>query len=782
MSASTVGAPRPRPDTPAKARGATRYAADRHVQGLLHARLVLAPRAHARILSIDRTAALALPGVVAVLVAEDLPLKTDGVDRLSVPLARSEVVFGGQPVAMVVARSPEAAADAVELVDVRLDALPPAVDPEAAMQPGAPLARIDLAGDADRTGSMDAQTHAGVGGGGDTSIDAEDLSENVTGRYRYLDGDVDAGLAGAAVVREGRFTTAWIHQGYLEPLTCTAWLDEDDTLVVETSTQALFGARNEVAKALGLPQRRVRAIAAPLGGAFGGKWPLIDTLVAAAALKLRRPVRLAATRSEDFAASNPGQPFTTWVRIGADAEGRFLGLAAQVVADAGAFEEGSAESLAGVLLAGPYAWPAFDIRAYGVRTNRFGVGAYRAPSGPPMAFALESLVDEVARELDMDPIELRRRNLAPEGSPTVDGESWSPHGAAEVLDALEAAPSWVGRSAATDAAANGPGESGDLVEGVGVALGYWPGATNAAAAACRMSPDGSVQVLTGVADMSGVAGGFQAIVADILGVDPAVVQVQTLDSSAAPASPGSGGSTITYSSGRAIHKAAEAVAERLLDAAALQLEISVEDLELVDGTVRPRGTPERAIPLAKLVRGHARAGRAPLEGHGRADEPSMAPSVAGHVARVRVDRGTGAVTVLKDHVVQDVGRVLNSALVAGQQHGAAAQAIGWATLEQLVHDGNGQLLSGTFLDYALPRAEEIGFLETTSVEVPAPDGPLGAKGIGEAPVIAGAAAIANAIAAAADIRLRALPMSRPRVWRALLDRDGRAVDKEIGPS
>ena len=481
-------------------------------------------------------------------------------------------------------------------------------------------------------------------------------------------------------------------------------------------------------------------------------------------MRLRRPVRLAVTRSEDFAAANPGQALGMTVRVSADGEGRFTRLGARIVADAGAYEEGSAESLAGVLIAGPYAWPAFDVKAYGVRTNRFGVGAYRAPTAPQTCFALETVVDELADALGIDPIELRRRNLVAPGTPMVDGETWTAHGAVEVLDALEASPVWRDRDLRM---ADGAGEADRVGEGVGVALGYWPGATNAAAAACRMSADGSVQVMTGVADMSGVAGGFQAIVADALGISADLVQVVTLDSDAAPASPGSGGSTITYSAGRAIRRAAEEVGQRLLEAAALQMEIAVEDLELFEGAVRPRGTPGKAISLAKLVRANARAGMQPIEGHGRAESPSLAPSVCGHVARVAVDRETGAVSVLADHVVQDVGRVLNAALVEGQQHGAMAQGIGWATLERLVHDGNGQLLSGTFLDYALPRAEDVGALRTTSVEVAAPDGPLGAKGIGEAPVIAGAAAIANAVAAATGVRLRELPMTRPRVWRAL---------------
>lgn len=751
---SPVGVARPRPDAPAKVRGATRYAADRPRLGLLHTRLVLATHAHARIVAIDAAAALEMPGVIAVLVAADLPIKAKAWDRTSMPLARSEVVFAGQPIALVIADNDGAARDAAELVEIRLEPLPVVLDAEAAMDPGSPLAWQERVDASDEAGS-DAQTHAGVGGGEDDSIAAEELSANVVGRSRYWDGDVEGALAGAAVVREGRFTTSWIHQGYLEPQVSTAWIDDDGTLVVESATQSLFETRNGVAKALGLPQRRVRAIAAPLGGAFGGKWPLLDTITAAAAMKLRRPVRLVLSRAEDFAATNPGQPFITSLRIGADRDGRFVGLESRIVADAGAFDEGTAESLAGVLIAGPYAWPAFDVRAYGVRTNRFGVGAYRGPSAPPTAMALETLVDELAAELRIDPIEIRRRNLASPGSPMVDGETWPETGGQQVLDAMAASPVWQSRSKAVDG------------EGVGLALGYWPGATNPAAAACRMSPDGSVQVLTGIVDMSGVAGGFQAIVAETLGIEPDLVEIVALDSSSAPMSPGSGGSTITYSAGRAIRKAAEATARLLLEAAAIELEISVEDLELVDGTVRPRGTPERAIPIAKLVRANSRARRAPIEAHGTAENPPMAPSVAGHVVRVRVDREIGAIEVLEDHVVQDVGRVLNPALVAGQQHGGAAQGIGWATLEELRHDENGQLMTGTFLDYAMPRARDIGQLLTTSVEVPAPEGPLGARGIGEAPVIAGPAAIANAVAAATGVRFRDLPMSRTRVWSTL---------------
>ncbi|HSL98177.1 MAG TPA: xanthine dehydrogenase family protein molybdopterin-binding subunit [Candidatus Deferrimicrobiaceae bacterium] len=749
-----IGVARSRPDAPEKVRGAIRYGADRPIPGLLHARLVLAGRAHARIRGLDAAEALAIPGVVAVLTAADLAI-APGADRMTMPLARDEVIFAGQPVALVVAESAAAAADAVELVLVDLEPLPVVLDPEAAMRPDAPLVRTDAAVDGP---SLDAQDHAAVGGDAGAEMPDERLSTNVVGRVRYADGDCGAAFARADVVVEGHFTSSWTYQGYLEPQTCTARLDDNGALVVETATQSAFSNQSTVAKALKIPSRRIRVVPTPLGGAFGGKWEMFETLVAAAALRLGRPVRLTLTRLEDLAATNPSQGVTSDVRVAADQDGRLLALDARLVADTGAFEEAAIHSFLAFLLAGPYAWPAYDIRTSGVRTNRFGGGAYRGPGGPPMAFAIETLLDEMAARLALDPIELRRRNLVGVGDSMLDGEPWPRIGAGEVLDGLAASPLWQAR---------GDVPSG---EGVGVALGYWPGATGPAAAACRVSADGSVQVVTGIVDMSGVAGGFQALVAEVIGIDPSLVEIVTVDTDSAPPSPGSGGSQITYSAGRAIRAAAEDVRQQLLDAAAHEFEIGLDDLELADGQVRPKGTPDRAMSIAKLVRANQRAGRTPIEGHGRTPAGDLAPQIAGHVVHVRVDTDTGEVAIVADHVVQDVGRALNPALIRDQQLGGAMQGIGWALLERLVHDEDGGLATGSLLDYALPRARDAGRFETTIVEVPAPDGPFGARGMAEGPVIAGPAAVASAIAAATGLRLRDLPMSAPRVWRALLER------------
>lgn len=750
-----VGTRRPRPDSEPKVRGRTRFAADRPVHRVLHARLVLAPYAHARIEVIGRDAARAMPGVVAVLTAADLPFASTARDRLAEPLARHEVLFAGQPVALVVAETPAEAADAVEAVDVRFAPEGVVMDPEAAMIGGGPLVRREV-GDDGPGPTMGAATHAAVGGGGDDAeLLAERWSENVTGRYRHESGDARAALEAAAATVATRTSTSWVHQAHLETQACTAWLDEDDVLVVEASTQGSLSLRSDLANVLGRPVHTIRVVPTTLGGAFGAKWGLFEPLVAGAAIVLRRPVRLTLERREDQTAGNPAPGTRIDVRIGADGEGRFSALEATVVADAGAYEEFSAEELAAVLIAGPYAWPSYDIRSYGVRTNRVGTGAYRGPMAPQCAFALETAIDELAERLSVDPIELRRRNLAPEGTPMVDGEAWPRTGAAEVLDALADLPAWRGR------------RSLPRDEGVGVALGCWPGAKDSAAALCRISPDGSIQIVTGVVDMSGVAAGFVAIAAETIGLDPRQVEHVSIDTAAAPPAPGSGGSVITYSVGRAVRDAAEDARRGLIAAAAIQLEIAEDDLEIVDGAVRPRGTPDRAIPIAEVVRAHARAGRAPIVGRGATERPSLAPILAGTIAHVAVDVETGEVRLRSLHLAQDVGRALNPALIEAQLVGGAVQSIGWGLLEALVHDEAGQLLSATFLDYALPRAEHVPPIGMTIVEVPAADGPFGAKGVGEGPVIAGAAAIATAIAAATGVRLHELPMTAPRVWRAL---------------
>jgi CO/xanthine dehydrogenase Mo-binding subunit len=752
----TLGAALPRIDSEPKLLGSARFGADLPEASLLHARLVLGRNAHARIGSIDVRAAADVPGVVAVLTAADLPIADAAEGRASEPLAREEIVFAGQPVAIVVAESEAAAEDGVEAVVVDEQPLTPVLEVESAMAPGSPAARLR----AEPEGSTDlGSAHAAVGGGEDAQLAEEELSANVVSRNRYAEGDVDAALAGSDAVVEGRFRTGWVHQAYLETQTATARVDPGGELVVSTSTQGAFHTRQELAKLFGLPLTRVRVVPTPLGGAFGGKLMLVEPLVAAAALALRRAVRLSLTRSEDFLAANPNPGGLVELTIGARSHGELTGLRARIAFERGAFHEWGIESIVALLIGGIYRWPAFDVRAYGVETNRVGFGAYRAPGAPPAAFAVESLIDELAGRLGLDPVELRLANAVREGDMRIDGKPWPRLGAVECLERLRDTELWRRRE---ELPAN---------EGIGLAIGVWPGASSAASAACRFDDDGGLTIITGSVDMSGTASGFAALAAETFGLPAESVRVAAQDTASAPRAPISGGSQITYSVGRAVVKAAENARLMLLEIAAAELEADPADLEIVDGVVRPRGAPAQGVPLSELATRIARGSYEPVEARGGAAPAGLAPSVAGHLAHVRVDEQTGEVAVLGWAVAQDVGRTLNAALCEGQMRGGVAQGIGWALLEELRVDEDGQVVSSSFMDYALPGPEDVPEIETLIVEVPAADGPLGAKGIGEASVVAPAAAVANAVAAAAGLRLRELPMTAPRVWAALRHRE-----------
>lgn len=765
-----VGVARPRSDSEEKVRGATRYAADRPIRGLLHARIVPSLYAHARIRGIDASAALEVPGVVAVLTAADLPIAAVDDMRMFEPLARGEALFAGQPVALVVAETEEAAADAAGLVVVDAERLPAVVDVLAAMSVDSPLARLEpLVPDEGAEGGSAKAAHAAVGGEG-VELDTEALSPNVFNAKRYVAGDVEAGLGASDATAGATFRTSWVYQGYIEPHAATAWLAPDGTLQVETSTQGTFYVRKQLAKIFGRKLASIRVTGAPLGGSFGSKILIVDPLVVGACLALRRPVRLVLDRRDDMAATNPAPGSALQVRIGARADGTLTALDARLVFNSGAYSEWSIEGIAAVLVGGPYRWGAFDVRAYGVRTNRFGTGSYRGPGGPQAAFAIELLLDELAGQLGLDPIDLRLRNIAGEGDTMVDGEPWPGIGIGKVLETAAAHPLWRDRASLPSG------------QGVGVAAGVWPGGKEPAAALCRLDADGTLTVVTGVVDMSGTSSAFALIAAETFGVKADDVTVVSLDTDGAPQSPLSGGSVITYSAGRAIREAAADARRQLLEYAAVEMEIDPSDLEIVEGVVRPVGSPDRGRPLADLAAElhDFGSGHPPVEGHATTVHASLAPSTSAHLAHVAVDRETGEVTVLDYVVIQDVGRAINPALVEGQMRGGAAQGIGWALYEALLHDAEGQLVSGSFLDYVLPRAEHIPPIDTRIVEVPAPDGPFGAKGVGEAPVIPAPAAIASAIAAAGGPRLHTIPMTASRVWAAMAGSDPAPDDAAPG--
>jgi CO/xanthine dehydrogenase Mo-binding subunit len=698
--------------------------------------------------------------VVAVLTAADLPIVTEGTDRTHEPLARREILWAGQPVALVIAETPEAAADAVALVMVETTQLEPVLDLDRAIVPGAARARLERV--AEEAGASGESQHAAVGGGAEEFTPDEPVSDNVVARSGYRRGDVVAALAGCDVIVEGRFTTSWVHQGYLEPQVAMAELDDDGILHLTSATQGTFYTRSEVAKLFGRSMASVRVTGATLGGGFGGKTMVLEPLAAGATLALRRAVRVELTRLEDFRMTNPAPASILAVELGATRDGRLRGLRARILMETGGFSENSVEGIAAILTIGPYHWDAHEVVAYGVETNRVATGAYRAPGAPQATFALEQLLDELAGRLGIDPIELRRRNLVAPDDEMADGTPWGGIGLDECLVRLSDHPLYRERASLPDG------------EGIGLAAGAWPGGRQPASAICRLEADGRVTVVTGVVDISGTMTGFATIAAEGLGIAADDVSVVAADTASAPRSPVSGGSVITYSTGRAVQRATDALREKILAYAAILLEIDVRDLELVDGSVQPKGTPERGLSLAEIgesLDGFTSAFE-PLEGHGGTVPPVLAPLTSAHLVHVRVDRETGVVAVLDYVIAQDVGRALNPAIIEGQLHGGATQGLGWALHEAMVHDENGQLLTGTFLDYAMQTALAVPTFETIIVEVPAPDGPYGAKGIGEGPVCGAAAAVANAVADATGVRFRELPMTAPRIWRGIRAAEG----------
>ena len=750
MAFSVIGQSLPRIDGEEKVTGRAQFAADYDLRGLLHARLFLSPHAHAAIKRLPVAVARATPGVVAVFTADDLPFGEEAPNvRGRCLLARGEARFVGEPIAVVVAGSDTAAADGLERLawGVEFEPLPALVDPLAAADPASPLVQPGLAGK-----SGEASLHAAL------KVDEEAADQrpsNVTGRVQFRRGDIERGLREADLVIGRTFRTSVIHQAYIEPHATVA--DYDPTarrLTIWTATQGLFYARENVAQVLGLPESSVRIVPMPVGGGFGAKILLLEPIAGALAMVLRRPVRVVLTRSDEFRTATPAPQSTLEVRLGAKRDGRLVAIQAHLLFDAGALP-GAPVNIAALMLGGNYQAPHLDIHGREVLTHKAPVGAYRAPGAPQAAFALESVIDDLARGLGQDPIEFRLRNASQGGDPMPNGEPWPRIGLRESLQAVQQDPIWRGRE-----------RDG---RGVGVAAGGWLGGIEPASACVRMNTDGTAQVIVGSVDISGTATALAQVAAEMLGVSVSRVRVIGADSDSAPDAGMSGGSKIIYTMGSAVLKAAEDARRQVLALAARRLEAAEADLEINDGVVQVRGVPSRTIAVADLVKltSGFGAGHPPILGVASEAIVQRAPAFGAHVARVRVDGDSGRVRVVDYAVAQDVGRAINPAAVRGQIHGGVAQGIGWALLERMIYDENGSLATGTFLDYALPRASDVPPIQVALVEVPAERGPFGAKGVGEPPVVPVAAAIANAIADVSGARVETLPIVPEAVVSAL---------------
>jgi CO/xanthine dehydrogenase Mo-binding subunit len=734
-------------DAPQKLTGVERFTGDLRFPGQLFARPVGSPYAHARITNVDASAALEIPGVVAVLTFDDLPFqRPDNGAPVKSPLADGEILFAGQFAAVVLAESDSAATDGAAAVVVDYEELDVIVTLDDGLDPDSSPVRAS-GGAVDNSEASMHNADAATG----AAEEQEELPPNVSNSVHFQRGDIAQGFADAEETVELTLNSMTVHQGYLETQACLVNITPLGNLDVYTSTQAAFHCRNRVAETLGLSHHKIDVHPMPVGGGFGGKFVLIEPLVAALAMAVKRPVLFQYTRMEDFLSGNPAPDCRITIKLGAKRDGTLTALQGDVVFDTGAYA-GSPLQIGSILMGGYYRVPNLEIRGYEVLTHKAAAGAYRAPGAQQGTYAIESAIDELARKLELDPLELRLKNCVVEGDPRPNGAAWPRIGLKETLESLRNHPRWQNRERAR---AEG--------RGVGIAIGGWPGGIEPATAVCRLDHDGTLTVVLGSVDLNGTNTTFAQIAAEAFGMPAGNIHVTTASTDGAPFAGGTGGSKITYTVGPAVQKAAEEAKAQILAIAAEQLEAAVEDLEIADGAVRVKGVPTSSITLKEIARlsMSVAAKYEPVYGRGATATTLAAPGFAAHLAEVVVDELTGETTVVNYVAAQDVGFAINPALVEAQIHGGVVQGIGWALYEGMAFDGGGQLLTASLMDYALPKANTTPNIEVVLVEVPSEMGAYGSKGVGEPPAIPGPAAVANAIRDAAGVRVTNLPM-RPQ--------------------
>ncbi|RMF86463.1 MAG: hypothetical protein D6736_15070 [Nitrospinota bacterium] len=721
---AVVGKGLPRIDALEKVTGQARFGGDLMRVGMLQARILRSPYAHARIREIDTTRALRLPGVKAIVTAADFarPERQSG-------LAYQVVRFAGEGVVAVAAVDRETAEEALELIRVEYEELPAVFTPEEALKPGAPLVW--------------------------ESRNGKPLSSNLIYTDTLTAGDIEAGLAQADLVLEHTYQGNAIHQGYIELHSCLAEATADGRVTIWTSTQAQFRIRAGTAAALGLPMTRVRVLPLHIGGGFGGKTqPINEPICALLAYKTGRPVQLVLTREEEFVAGRPRPPCTITLKSGVKRDGTLVANQARIVIDWGAL----ADIQPGVVmmslhLGTGYRIPHVKNELLLVATHNRPQGAVRGLVAPELGFALESQIDTLAAELGIDPLDMRLKNAWKEGDQTLDGHRLPALGLREALEKAAEQAGWRNRK-------RRPGH------GYGMAIGQKGGGAAPSSAGVKVNEDGTIGVLTGGVDISGSFTSIAQVVAEELGVSLEDVVIRTTDTDAAPPAQGSYGSLFTTSMGNAVQQAARQVRDQIIALASELLEANPQDLELVQRTVRVKGSPEKAIPFSEL---YARALTHPqgaLVASGSGTPVWGAPPFAVHMVEVEVDTETGQVTVVRYVNVQDVGYALNPLSIVGNIEGGIAHGLGSALSEGLIVE-QGRVLNASLLDYKIPSALDVPRIETTLVESRTGGGPYGAMGVGESPIVPPAAAIANAIYDAVGVRIRELPITAEKVFQAL---------------
>src|SRR5215470_4057135 len=743
-----VGTRQIRPDGVDKVTGRARFGADYNLPGQLIGRVLRSPHPHARIISIDTAKAEALPGVKAVITRADFgdqpsefipagEMMMNYKDVVRNVMAREKALYEGHAVAAVAATSVAIARRALQLIDVKYEVLPHVIDVVEAMRPDAPLLHDDLF-----TGGVEPKP---------------EKPSNIAKRIEIKHGDVEAGFKKADLIVEREFKTAPVHQGYIEPHAALGSVSEDGSAELWTTTQGHFIVRAHCARLLGLDMGKLRVTATEIGGGFGGKTVVyLEPLALALSRKAKRPVKMVMSREEVFKASGPTSGATVRVKLGATKDGKFVAAFAELKYQAGAFQGSPVQP--GVFCAfAPYDIENVHVIGYDVVSNRPKVAAYRAPGAPISEFAVESVVDEIAKKLGLDPIELRLQNAAREGTKAAYGPKFGPIGLVDTLHAVEKTNHYTTPL--------------DQWQGRGVASGFWFNIGGETCVSLTVNEDGTVSLMAGTPDIGGLRASLAAVAADELGVPYDKVRPIIGDTGSVGFNFLTGGSRSAFSGSMAVVEAAKQIKSDLCQRAAKLWEMKAEQVVFDNGHVTPAGgATDKAKPMsvADMAKVAGKTG-GPIGGVGRINAQGAGPSFGTHLVDVEVDPETGRVTILRYTVAQDAGKAVHPSYVEGQYQGGAAQGVGWALNEEYIYGKDGKLQNAGFLDYRMPVASDMPMIDAVLVEVPNPRHPYGVRGVGEVPIVPPMAAVANAIADATGRRLRDLPMSPPKVLSALAE-------------
>lgn len=730
-----------RPDGVEKVTGRANFGADETMPGMVYGQVVRSPYAHAKIRSIDTSKAEAIPGVVAVITAQDFPDRSEFSLRRKMfndnIIASDKVVYHGHAVAAVAATSTSIARLAGDAIEVDYDVLEPVVDVLKAMDENAPL------------------LHEGLYTEGlpEKPLNPSNISNTMT----ISRGDAEKAFADADEIVERTFVTPMVHQGYIEPHACVASYTEDGKGTVWCSTQGHFDVRNQTAMALGIDMADLRFIAAEIGGGFGGKTTIyLEPLALKLSQKSHRPVRMVMTREDVFRATGPASGTVNTVKIGAKKDGTIVAMSARLIYESGAYP-GSPLGPGCMCIFAPYDVEHVHIEGFEVVVNRPRVAAYRAPGAPQSMYAGESVVDELAAKLGIDPIDMRLKNAAEEGTHAAYGPQFRAIGLKACLEAAKDHPNYC-KSLAKD-------------QGRGVSVGFWFNAGNNSSAEVHVTDSGLLKVVEGSPDIGGSRASMAMMAAETIGIPYEQVRVRIADTDSTGYCSTTGGSRTTFATGMAVIQACEDVIAELKQRAASTWGIEADQVDWSDGVASPAAgvnVDAESLSLKDLAKNAPRTG-GPISGRASLNAQAPGPSFCVNLADVEVDRETGRTTVLSFTAIQDAGRAIHPSYVEGQMQGGAAQGIGWALNEEYVYNEDGVMENAGFLDYRVPVASDLPMIDTQIIEVPNTTHPYGVRGVGETPIVAPLAAVGNAVSHAIGKRVSRLPLSPPRVLEEIAD-------------